>query len=126
MYAIALVSCIIFWPIAVLFIKYYHDCKYYRARGEKKAHLEKSHEDTEVLWSITRVMEVSLESSFQPLVQLYIVFPKLIFDFSQSTDHGQELLTIFTTIISKCEGRGGIQMAQNMSIITSILGMNSA
>ena len=45
MYCIAFISCIVFWPIAVLFIKYYHDCKYYRARGHEKAKREKSHED---------------------------------------------------------------------------------
>ena len=45
LYCIAFISCIVFWPIAVLFIKYYHDCKYYRARGHEKAKREKSHED---------------------------------------------------------------------------------
>ena len=68
-------------------------------------------------------MEVSLESSFQPLVQLYIVFPKMIIDFSKADKNaGEQVLNIFTTIITNCEG-GGLQMAQNMSIITSILGM---
>ena len=79
----------------------------------------------EVLWSITRVMEVSLESSFQPLVQLYIVFPQIVEKFqvgeNEEPDTVNKVVQMLTTIVQKCEGK--YQMDQTMSIMTSILGM---
>ena len=72
--------CLVFWPIAVLFIKYYNDGKYYLAKGEQRSAREKKIESSEVLWQTARVMEVSLESSFQPTIQLYIIFPVLVSD----------------------------------------------
>ena len=48
------------------------------SKGEQKAAREKKIEASEVLWSTARVMEVSLESSFQPTIQLYIIFPVLV------------------------------------------------
>ena len=122
-YFIACLSCIICWPIAVLFIKYYQDCKYYRALGREKAEREKLHEETEVLWSITRVMEVSLESSFQPLVQLYIIFPEMLLKFNLTVRTTTAILKELTTVFSECGGSTDIlQPAQTMSIMTSILG----
>ena len=80
----------------------------------------------EVLWSITRVMEVSLESSFQPLVQLYIVFPQIVEKFqvgeNEDPDTVNKVVQMLTTIVQKCQGK--YQMDQTMSIMTSILGMS--
>ncbi len=77
-YSLAFICCFLFWPIAVLFIKYYNDGKYYLAKGAQKAEREKNIEASEVLYATARVMEVSLESSFQPTIQLYILFPVLV------------------------------------------------
>ena len=33
LYCISFVSCLLFWPVAVLFIKYYNDGKYYLSKG---------------------------------------------------------------------------------------------
>ena len=84
---ISFVCCFLVWPIAVLFIKYYNDGKYYLAKGEQKAAREKKIEASEVLWSTARVMEVSLESSFQPTIQLYIIFPVLVSFFKRMSLH---------------------------------------
>jgi hypothetical protein len=37
LYCISFVSCLLFWPIAVLFIKYYNDGKYYLSKGKNQA-----------------------------------------------------------------------------------------
>ena len=79
-YVFFFLCCLVFWPIAVLFIKYYNDGKYYLAKGEQRSAREKKIESSEVLWQTARVMEVSLESSFQPTIQLYIIFPVLVSD----------------------------------------------
>ena len=71
------------------------------------------------------MMEVSLESSFQPLVQLYIVFPKIVEKFqvgeNEEPDTVNKVVQMLTTIVQKCQGK--YQMDQTMSIMTSILGM---
>jgi len=111
--------CVMLWPFAVLFIKYYNDGKYYLAKGPKRVTREKKLETSEVLYSTARVMEVSLESSFQPTVQLYLLLPSLI---KNMTDHYK----IDIKVVSICmEGDLPILQAdQTISIITSILSLS--
>jgi len=40
LYCISFISCLLFWPIAVLFIKYYNDGKYYLSKGNKSSVLK--------------------------------------------------------------------------------------
>ena len=68
-------------------------------------------------------MEVSLESSFQPLVQLYIIFPEMLLKFNMTIKTPTAILKELTTLFVDCEGSTDIlQPAQTMSIMTSILG----
>ena len=116
LYFAVFLFCFILWPVAVLFIKYYNDGKYYLARGPQKAAREKRIEASEVLFSTARVMEVSLESSFQPTIQLYIMFPQLMKTFKANT--------FSLTIATFCTGENKIPMLktdQTISIITSIV-----
>ena len=53
-YCCSFVSCLLLWPIAVLFIKYYNDGKYYLAKGAQRAAREKKIEMSEVLFSTAR------------------------------------------------------------------------
>ena len=45
--------------MAVIFIKWFSDAKYYLSKGVQRAEREKKHEQSEMLWSTARVMEVS-------------------------------------------------------------------
>ena len=47
LYSVSFVCCFLFWPIAVLFIKYYNDGKYYLAKGQQRAEREKKIEASE-------------------------------------------------------------------------------
>ena len=58
MNAILFVGCFLLWPVAVIFIKYHSDAKYYLSKGLQRAQREKKHEQSEMLWSTARVMEV--------------------------------------------------------------------
>lgn len=133
----------------MLFIKYYNDGKYYLAKGEQKAAREKKIEASEVLWSTARVMEVSLESSFQPTIQLYIIFPVLVItlhfcNFTLSSITYSPLLslnplililqvrtmtaqTFSLRIFTMCKNDGLnfpiIKADQTISIVTSILSL---
>ena len=115
MYFIIFLFCVTLWPVAVLFVKYYNDGKYYLAKGAHKAARERKIEMSEVLFSTARVMEVSLESSFQPTIQLYIIFPELMRTFKANT--------FSFTLFKFCTGENKIPMLktdQTISIITSI------
>merc|ERR1719412_908716 len=63
-------------------------------------------------------MEVSLESSFQPTIQLYIIFPELMRTFKANT--------FSFTLFKFCTGENKIPMLktdQTISIITSIVSL---
>ena len=79
---------------------------------------EKKIETSEVLYSTARVMEVSLESSFQPTIQLYLLFPALIENFN----HDKIDIKIFT--LCKEGNLPILQADQTISIITSILSLS--
>lgn len=118
-YSICFVSCFLFWPIAVIFIKYYNDGKYYLAKGEKRAAREKKIEASEVLWQTARVMEVSLESSFQPTIQLYLIFPVLVRTMTAQTFS----LRLFTLCKNESLNFPMLKPDQTISIVTSILSL---
>merc|ERR1719210_2894701 len=117
-HTITFFCCVMLWPFAVLFIKYYNDGKYYLAKGPKRVTREKKLETSEVLYSTARVMEVSLESSFQPTIQLYLLLPSLIDNMTKDK--------IEIRLIQVCmEGELPIfQADQTISIITSILSLS--
>ena len=119
LYSITFVACLLLWPFAILFIKYVSDGKYYLAKGAKRAEREKKIEESEVLWGITRVMEVSLESSFQPTIQLYILFPILVKTLTAS----KFSLRIFTVCNNAALNIPLLKMDQTISIVTSILSL---
>jgi len=118
LHSITFFCCVTLWPFAVLFIKYYNDGKYYLAKGAKKVAREKKIETSEVLYSTARVMEVSLESSFQPTIQLYLLFPSLIENF----DRNKIDIKLFT--LCKDGNLPILQADQTISIITSILSLS--
>jgi len=117
-HSITFISCVTFWPIAVLFIKYYEDGKYYLSKGAKKVAREKKIETSEVLYSTARVMEVSLESSFQPTIQLYLLFPTLV----QQVEGEKFVFQVFT--VCRAGTIPVIKPDQTISIITSILSLS--
>ena len=118
LHSITFFCCVTLWPFAVLFIKYYNDGKYYLAKGAKKVAREKKIETSEVLYSTARVMEVSLESSFQPTIQLYLLFPSLIENF------GGTKIDIKLFTLCKDGNLPILQADQTISIITSILSLS--
>ena len=118
-HSVTFFCCVTLWPFAVLFIKYYNDGKYYLAKGAKKVAREKKLETSEVLYSTARVMEVSLESSFQPTIQLYLLFPSLMLNF-----HDKDKIDLKLFTLCKEGSLPILQADQTISIITSILSLS--
>lgn len=76
-------------------------------------------------------MEVSLESSFQPTVQLYLLLPSLIHNMTKvivtlvsypTISHPQSKIEITLFTVCKDGDLPILQADQTISIITSILG----
>jgi hypothetical protein len=69
--------------------------------GEQRALREKKIEMSEVLFSIARVIEVSLESSFQPTIQVLVFFDDDEFfyiDFLQMPKQDYRFLRVYLHI----------------------------
>ena len=99
---------IIFWPIINLFLRYRRTAFYKTRLGEKRAkHKSKLEVDIEIT-TRAQMFEVSIESSFQPLLQIYLNLPCFIIDvvcndFNDSWSHTfsrLELWAILTSVLS--------------------------
>ena len=66
-------------------------------------------------------MEVSLESSFQPTIQLYVIFPVLYSQFNNSTF----TLTLFKFCKNENSNMVSMNINQTISIVTSILSLGT-
>uniref|UniRef100_A0A0K2UWA8 XK-related protein n=1 Tax=Lepeophtheirus salmonis TaxID=72036 RepID=A0A0K2UWA8_LEPSM len=69
---------IAFWPIISMFRLFYADVMYDIQHGIKKIKARELKVSATKICSRARLIEALLESSFQPIIQLYIVFPILI------------------------------------------------
>jgi len=109
--------CLMIWPIAVHFIKFYNDGLYYLSKAGKREEREMKRENSEVLWNTARVMEVSHEASFQPTIQLYLLFPTMFESFTSR---------VYSLQIFKIEGGdlSTFEYDQTVSIITSLIGLS--
>ena len=69
---------ILFWPLIMTFKRCITEIKFELAYGQKKFELQMIRQDHMILSSRARIIEVCIESSFQPLLQLYLLLPTLI------------------------------------------------
>ena len=114
-YILIFFGCCLVWPIAIQFIKFYQDAKFYLSKDMERVERENKREKSEVLWNMSRAMEVSFESSFQPTLQLYLFFPTLF-----SLTESNEWLNIQ---LLKYED-GVLQPAQLVSVLTSVISLS--
>ena len=103
------------WPIAIQFIKFYQDAKFYLSKDMERAERENKREKSEVLWNMSRAMEVSFEASFQPTLQLYLFFPTL---FKLTQDNEWLSFQLFGY------EDGVLQPAQVVSVLTSVISLS--
>ena len=69
---------IMLWPVIMIFKRCISEIKFELAYGKEKFELQMIRQDHILLSSRARIIEVCIESSFQPLLQLYILLPTLI------------------------------------------------
>ena len=72
---------IMFWPFVMMFRKYQSSWKYAMATTEEKFHMKTEVNHDRVVSARAQIIEVAIESSFQPILQLYLLLPLLINQF---------------------------------------------
>ena len=72
---------IIFWPFEMHRKKFLCETRYLTSYGEKRVKARLESEDATIVSGRSQMIEVCSESSFQPLLQLYIFLPTLLVSF---------------------------------------------
>ena len=104
---------IIFWPFEMHRKKFVSEVSYLTSSGEKRMKARKRTENDTIISSRSQMIEVCSESSFQPLLQLYLYLPTLLvsfavaaitFDASKSADSlFEDVKTLqFWSILTSC------------------------
>ena len=72
---------IIFWPFEMHRKKFLSETHYLTSYGEERVKARIAAEDATIVSGRSQMIEVCSESSFQPLLQLYLFLPTLIISF---------------------------------------------
>ena len=108
---------IIFWPLLTTFKRCFSEIKFANSYGKDRFEAQLVKRDHMVLSSRARMIEVCIESSFQPLLQLYLVLPTLIQYFDCLSSDELIEFSLADTLMS-------IPALQFLSVITSVIALS--
>ena len=69
---------IVLWPFIMIYKRYCSEVEFNIAYGHERFENQMERRDDMIASSRARMIEVCIESSFQPLLQLYLLLPTLI------------------------------------------------
>ena len=76
-----------FWPIISHAKKFYHEGRYLTSYGKDRIEERKRFEESTIVSSRAQISEVCSEATFQPLLQLYLLLPQIMFfEYSKFSD----------------------------------------
>ena len=107
---------IFFWPFEMHRRKFLSEGLFLTSHGEKRIQARKVTEDNTIISSRSQMIEVCSESSFQPLIQLYLYLPTLVLSIFRPGK-------VFSSSKSIKETFTGVKTLQLWSIITSCLSL---
>ena len=81
-YVLIAASKVIFWPFLMMFRRYQSSWKCVVATPEVKFNMKERVQKNMVASARAQIIEVAIESSFQPILQLYLLLPLLIRQFT--------------------------------------------
>ena len=76
------VTHVIFWPVVMHWKKFICEAKHLTSQGEERVKARIARDDATIVSSRSQMIEVCSESSFQPLLQLYLFLPTLLVSFN--------------------------------------------
>ena len=99
--------CIIIWPLIAIFRRFYYRLQHERSKGGERIAMEKELRETSHACARSRLLEASIEATFQPLLQWYLLYPKVVHiiltessTFGHLTDNLLPHLSIVSSIFS--------------------------
>ena len=108
---------IVLWPVVMHWRKFICEVKYLTSQGEERVKARIERDDATIVSSRSQMIEVCSESSFQPLLQLYLFLPTLLVSFrtfGATVSFDQKATDLFFNIKS----------LQFWSILTSCLSLS--
>ena len=79
--AISSIFHIVLWPVVMHWRMFISEAKYLTSQGEERVKARIKRDDATIVSSRSQMIEVCSESSFQPLLQLYLFLPTLLVSF---------------------------------------------
>ena len=107
---------ILLWPLIMTCKRCWSEIQFAKAYGRDKFEAQMKRRDHMILSSRARIIEVCIESSFQPLLQHYLLLPTLINYFECGEYH--QLLEKKKTLLETFSTISGLQF---WSVITSVI-----
>ena len=108
---------ILFWPFLVLFQRFLSTRSSAIATTEEVFKMREKRKEDVIISARAQIIEVSIEASFQPLLQLYLLLPTLL---DLDLLSGNQFLALF----SITEVVGEFQRVQFWSIMTSMISLS--
>ena len=103
--------CIALWPIITIFLNFYYGARYETSRGVMRNELENTLRVTAQACGRAKLLEASIEATFQPVLQWYLLYPKVMRQIIMGNIFSVEMITHSEDIIAY------------LSIITSVLSL---
>ena len=79
--AVSSIFHIVLWPVVMHWRMFISEAKYLTSQGEERVKARIKRDDATIVSSRSQMIEVCSESSFQPLLQLYLFLPTLLVSF---------------------------------------------
>ena len=108
---------VVLWPVWMLYTRFYSAWKSAISSPETKFKIKGQTNEDLVASARAQIIEVAIESSFQPVLQLYLLLPILLMQFSCPTG---DLLRLF----SITDVYSNTYRIQFWSIVTSIISLS--
>ena len=105
---------ILFWPLIMITKRCWSEIQFATSYGQKSFEKQLKRQEHMIISSRARLIEVCIESSFQPLLQLYLLLPTLIYYFECGAYQELSRKPLSETL-SRLSG------LQLMSVVTSVI-----
>ena len=112
---------IIFWPFLMLLKRYESAWKFAIATPQTRFDMKQEMEEDLIASSRAQILEAAIESSFQPILQLYLLLPSLLLQVSYPRN---ELLKLFSPSCILCTADHCTSRLQFWSVVTSIISLS--
>ena len=121
LYLIKALLMIIFWPFWMLLVRFRSARKFAVAPPQTRFDMKQQRNEDLIASSRAQILEAAIESSFQPILQLYLLLPMLI---TPIICPGPTFLKLFSLQELLCDREDCTARKQFWSVVTSIVSLS--